>query len=418
MESPPVDFFAPEEIASKMATAKPPAHLRNFHDLRRAARARLPRGLFEFIDRGTEDEVALANNRAAFERIKLVPRVLVDVCERRQAVTLFGREQPAPVIVAPTGAAGLAWYQGELALARAAAAEGVPFVLSTASLTPMETIASQAGGRLWFQLYIWPDREASFQLIERARQVGFEALVVTVDTVVSPNREYNARNGFSIPMRPTARNVWDFARHPGWTLGVMGRYLLTTGMPRHENYPDRLRHSLVAGPKRDAAVARARTLAWDELRVLRDRWPGKLILKGVLHPEDAVTAAAHGVDAVIVSNHGGRNLDSAVAPIDVLPAVVAAAGDRLAVLVDSGFTRGSDVVKAFALGAQAVLLGRMPLWGAAVAGEAGARHALGIVRSEIDRTLAYLGCCDIGAVQRTALLHPGQPLPWQAPQAA
>lgn len=396
-------------MATPGPTGKSPSHLANFHDLRQAARSRLPRGLFEFIDRGTEDEVALRNNHNAFERVKLVPRVLVDVCERHQQVTLLGRKQASPLIVAPTGAAGLAWYQGELELAKAAAAMEVPFVLSTASLTPMEVIAKQAGGRLWFQLYIWPDREASYQLIDRAHDTGFEALFVTVDTVVSPNREYNARNGFSVPMRPRWRNILDFATHPRWSLGVMGRYLATTGMPRHENYPDRLRHSLVSGPKRDAAAARAKVLAWDELSRLRDRWPGKLILKGVLHPADAERAIEAGVDGIVVSNHGGRNFDSAIAPLDALPPIAAAAGTKLTILLDSGITRGSDVVKAMAMGANAVMLGRMPLWGAAAAGQAGARHALSIMKSEIDRTLAFLGCCDVRDLtpDMLALTEPG-----------
>lgn len=373
-------------------------HLANFHDLRKAAQARLPRGLFEFIDRGTEDELALRHNRRAFDRVKFVPRVLVDVCERRQHTSLFGRQQASPLVVAPTGAAGLAWYQGELALAQAAASMDVPFVLSTASLTPMETIAEQAGGRLWFQLYIWPDREASYQLIDRAHQAGYEALFVTVDTVVSPNREYNARNGFSVPLRPRWRNIADFVLHWRWTLGVMGRYLATTGMPRHENYPDRLRHSLVSGPQRNAAAAKAKVLSWDELARLRDRWPGKLVLKGVLHPADAERAIKAGVDGVVVSNHGGRNFDSAIAALDALPAIARVAGSKLTILMDSGITRGSDVVKAMALGAHGVMQGRMPLWGAAVAGQTGARHALNIMISEIDRTLAYLGCCDIQAL--------------------
>ena len=380
----------------------------NIADLRETARRRLPKGIFEFVDRGSEDEVALRNNRTAFERIKLKPRTLVDVSARSQEITLFGHAQKMPIAIAPTGTAGLMYYQGEIELARAAAAAGIPFTLATGSMTAMETVAAQAGGRLWFQLYMWPDRSLSHQLVERAKAAGFEALVVTVDGAASGNREYNLRNGFTIPFSFTRRNVTDVLMHPGWLLGVLTRYMLTTGMPRYENYPSDLRNKITARPM-GKSMLRNDSLTWDDLRVLRKMWPHTLIVKGILHPHDALLAADCGADGVIVSNHGGRNLDSSMAPIDVLPEVVDAVGKRITVIVDSGFRRGSDVVKALALGAKSVLIGRPTLYGTAAGGEAGAARAISIFREEIDRVLALLGCPGIAALNRDCLVLPAAP---------
>ena len=380
----------------------------NIADLREMARRRLPKGIFEFVDRGSEDEVALRNNRTAFERIRLKPRTLVDVSGRSQDITLFGNPQKMPIVIAPTGTAGLMCYHGEIGLARAAAAAGIPFTLATGSMTAMETIAAQAGGRLWFQLYMWPDRSLSHQLVERAKAAGFEALVVTVDGAAAGNREYNLRNGFTVPFTFTRRNVTDVLMHPGWMFGVLARYVFTTGMPRYENYPSELRNKITARPM-GKSMLRNDSLTWDDLRVLRKIWPHTLIVKGILHPQDALLAADCGADAVIVSNHGGRNLDSSMAPIEVLPEVVDAVGKRVTVIVDSGFRRGSDVVKALALGAKAVLIGRATLYGTAVGGEAGAARAIDLFREEIDRVLALLGCPDIGALSRDYLVLPETP---------
>jgi len=384
-----------------MQNAVTPAALKrllNYEDFRRVAALRLPRGLFEFIDRGTEDEVALLHNRRSLTDIKLVPRVLRDVSGVKTQSALFGRACEAPILVAPTGAAGLACHKGELALAKAAAHEGVPFVMSTASLTAMEEIAMQAGGDLWLQLYVWQDRKSTYELIERAWRNKFEKLVVTVDTAVSPNREYNVRNGFTIPMRLTARNVWDVAMRPRWATGVMLRYLLTNGLPKHANYPEHLRKSLVSKPAAPSPRASAKTFCWDEVKELRDRWQGKLLLKGVLHPEDAELARATGIDGLVISNHGGRNLDSCVSPVAQLPVIRRAVGQEMLLLADSGMQRGSDALKAIALGANGVLFGRFPLWGAAVAGEAGARHALRIIKHEMLRTLSLSGITSIDDV--------------------
>jgi len=380
----------------------------NIYDLRDLAKKRLPRLIFEFVDRGTEDEVALANNRAAFDRIKLKPRSLIDVSKRSQETTLFGKKQKMPIAIAPTGAAGLLWHEGELKLARAARDAGIPFTLATNSITPMEKVAKEAGGRLWFQLYMWENRAMSHELVNRAKDAGFEALIVTVDGVVSPNREYNKRNGYGVPFGFNRKNVTDVLMHPGWMTSVFLRYILTTGMPRRENLPAELRASIVEKP----SSLKNDSLNWEDLKALRQMWPGTLMVKGILHPEDAVLAADCGADAVVISNHGGRNLDSSQAPIEVLPEVVNAVGNRVSVIVDSGFRRGADVVKALALGANAVLVGRSTLYGVAVGGEAGAARAIGIFREEISRMMAMIGCRSVEELGSQYLhLPPGMVVP-------
>lgn len=380
----------------------------NVHDLREMARKRLPRWLFEFVDRGTEDEVALRNNRAAFERIKLKTQVLVDVSKRDLSTTLFGQKLGMPMGISPTGAAGVLYYKGELELAKAAKKANIPFTVATASMTSMEDIAKQVGGRLWFQLYMFSDVRMSHVLVERAKNAGYEALVVTVDGPVNTNREYNIRNGFAIPFRYNRRNTLSVLARPGWMLGVLGKYLVTTGMPRRENYPtdlpERITH--VSATERKT---KNDTLTWNDLKVLREMWPRKLLVKGILTPEDAERAIAAGADGVIVSNHGGRNFDSSMAPIEALPAIVDAVGDRTTVIVDSSFRRGSDVVKALAIGAKLVMVGRPTLWGTAVAGEVGASRALQFFREEIGRTVAYLGCTSVSQLNRSFLEYTPTP---------
>jgi len=349
--------------------------------------------------------VALHNNRSAFEKIKINPRFLVDVSRRSQQVTLFGKQHNLPIIIAPTGAVGLMWHEGEVHLARAAAAAGIPCALATAAMTGMEQVLEKAGGTPWFQLYMWTDRSLSHKLVERARVAGYEALIVTVDGAAAGNREYNLRNGFTIPFLFSRRNVVDVAAHPRWLLSVLAKYMLTTGMPRFENYPSEFMSKVTAAPLGHTAM-RSDNLTWDDLRVLRKLWPHPLIVKGILHPEDARLAADCGADGVIVSNHGGRNLDSSPASIDVLPQIADAVGHRLTVLIDSGFRRGSDVVKALALGAKAVLIGRPTLYGVAAGGEEGAARAIGIFRDEIDRTMALIGCRSIDELTRDRLIMP------------
>jgi len=370
----------------------------DIEDLRQMARRRLPRSLFDFIDRGNEDDVALRHNRAAIERIKLRTRVLVDVSGRDPAVTLLGVRQKLPLVIGPTGPAGYVWYRGEIALARAAAKAGIPFTLASTSNTAMETVLKDGGGRQWFHLYVWRDLETSLKSALRARDAGFEALVLTVDSIVNYSRKWDVRNGATFPVRFTPRNMLDALCHPRWLIGTMGRYLRDGGgLPRYVNIPAldgvTLAESRLHLVKND-------TMTWDFLRRLRELWPRKLIVKGILHPADAVLAADCGADAVIVSNHGGIANDAAPAPIEVLPAVVAAAAKRVAVIVDSGFRRGSDVLKGLALGADAVMIGRATLYGAAAAGEAGVSRALEILEAEIRRMMGVTGCTDLRALTR------------------
>jgi isopentenyl diphosphate isomerase/L-lactate dehydrogenase-like FMN-dependent dehydrogenase len=380
----------------------------NISDLREAARRKLPRGLSEFVARGSEDEVAVRRNRERFDAIAMRPRVLVDVAKRSQETSFFGQKSAMPLAVAPTGAAGLLWFDGEIAVAKAAARAGIPFTLSTASIISMERVAAEAGGRLWFQLYMLPERRMSHQLVARAKAAGYEGLVVTVDTPTTPNREYNRRNGFVLPMRLTRRNMVDVALHPGWFLNVFARYMMRSGIPMLENYPEELRVKLTAKPGEQRGLPKNDSLNWADLRELRKLWDGPLMVKGVLHPDDAAMAADCGADAVIVSNHGGRNLDCSMATIEALPAVVDRVAHRMDVMVDSGFERGSDVVKALALGARGVFVGRAPLWGVSAFGEPGASRALAILREEIDRVMAFAGCPDIASLDRSILhLSPG-----------
>ncbi len=366
----------------------------NIFDLRELALKRVPKGLFEFMDRGTEEEISLKNNRAVFDRLRFKPRTFVDVSKRHQETTIFGVKHKMPLVIAPTGTAGLMWYEGELALARAARAAGIPFSLATGSITAMERVADEAGGELWFQLYMWPDRSLSHELVERAKAAGYRALIVTVDGVSAGNREYNIRNGFTIPFSFSPRNIYDMATHPRWLLGVMLRYLVTTGMPMYANYPSAARAKMTKGPVGRSSL-RTDSINWGDLDALRKIWPHKLIIKGILDPQDAATAVDHGADGIGVSNHGGRNLDGIISPIEVLPEIVDAVGKRATVFMDSGIRRGSDVVKALALGADAVMVGRSTLYGVAAGGEAGAARALEIYREEIHRNIALLGCRSI-----------------------
>ena len=385
------------------------SQLLNISDLRARARRRLPKGFFEFIERGAEDDRAILNNRTAFESYMLRPKVLRNVSGRSLACDVQGRPSSMPLVMAPTGAAGLMWHNGEIALAKAAAAAGVPFTLSTASLTSIERIAAEAPGRLWFQLYMWPERSMSHDLVKRVQAAGFEALMVTLDTAVAPNRECNVRNGFMLPFRVNRRNALDIALHAPWVYCVILRYLLTTGMPRFENFPEVLQRSLTAAPKGRSALPKNDALTWEDLRTLRQLWKGPLIVKGILHPDDADAAVACGVDAVVVSNHGGRNLDSSIPPLFALPDIVQRVGQRTEVFMDGGVMRGSDVIKALALGAKAVLVGRAPLWGVAVAGQAGAARALEILAQESLRVLGQLGCARVNELGPD-VLWTGHPL--------
>lgn len=362
----------------------------NIEDLRQAAKRRLPHGLFAFIDRATEDDLARDRNREGFRSLRLLPRTLVDVAERSTEALLFGHRHAMPLAVAPAGPAGLFWYKGEAALARAAAAARVPFTLSTYSTTEMAEIA-ESGAAIWQQLYLWNDRSLTDAIVARARELEFQALIVTVDTPVLGQREYLQRDRFMPPWGPSLGAMAEATLHPRWLLGVALRYLANGGLPRVVNMP-------LPGPDAAAQAEMARrtglsqSVTWDDIARLRQAWPRALVIKGILRPEEAERAVALGCDGIVVSNHGGRNLDSAASPIDLLPSMVAAVGGRATVLLDSGVRRGSDILKALALGASGVLVGRAPLYGVAAGGEAGALHALELLRSELDRTMALTGC--------------------------
>ena len=369
----------------------------NIADLRERARRRLPLGIWEYAERGVEDECGMARNRAAFAAITFRPRVLRGVETIDTTTEIFGKPLPFPLAVAPTGAAGLMWHKGDLALARAAARAGVPFIISSASTMDLEQIL-EAGGRQWFQLYLWEDRSLSHKVVDKAWHLGCEALFVTLDLPVPPNREYIQRNGFGTPFRLNARNAFDVLTHPRWLAGVMGRYALEGGIPTQANLPDRLRSKVTKGAP-PGALFKQDDLDWDGVRKLRDRWPGKFVLKGILHPEDAERALAMGADGIVVSNHGGRAFDCSMASMEALPAIVDAVGGKMTVFLDSGVRRGSDVVKAVASGADAVLAGRAPLYGLAAYGEPGVARALELLRAEMARTMAMLGARSIAEVK-------------------
>lgn len=373
-------------------------------DVRRLAKRRLPKGLFNFIDRATEDDLARDRNRAAFRALTFLPRTLVDVAERSTECVLFGRRHAMPLAVAPAGPAGLLWYRGELALAKAAQRANLPFTLSTYSTVAMADVAA-TGATVWQQLYFWSDRSLTDAIVDRARDLDFRVLVVTVDTPVLGRREYLRRDRLLPPYGPSLASCVEMLRHPRWLAGVALRYLATGGLPRVVNRPPPA--SGLGAEEIARRTSLCPSVTWDDIARLRQRWPHKLLLKGIMREEEAGRAFALGCDGVVVSNHGGRNLDGAASTLDALPRIVAAAGGSGSVLVDGGIRRGSDIAKALALGARAVLAGSAPLYGVAAAGEAGASHVLGLLQAELDRTMALTGSRTIGELTRD-LLGPGQ----------
>ncbi len=368
----------------------------SIEDLRRMAKRRLPRAVFDFFDGGAEDETTLRGNRTAFERVRLLPKVLVDVASVDTSTSILGKPSALPLAIGPTGALGAGRPGAEIMLARAAKAFGIAFTLATPASVTIEKLAREAGGRLWFQLYVVRNREFREKLVLRAREAGYEALLVTVDLPVSGKRERDPRNGFVTPYRPNSRNVRDVWRKPAWLLD-MARF----GLPQMANFEG---YPFSSHSPTDIATAVGREMdasfSWRDLARLRELWPGKLLLKGVERPDDAERAVAMGCDGLIVSNHGGRQLDGAAPTLDALPAVVAAVGNKLSVLLDGGVRRGVDILKARALGAQAVLVGRATLFGVMAGGEPGARHALEILSSEYQRAMRLCGVrstAEIGA---------------------
>jgi (S)-mandelate dehydrogenase len=361
----------------------------NVADLREVARRRLPHFVFEYVEGGAEDENTLRCNRRAFEELSFIPQTLIDTTARHHKIELFGRPAAAPIIVAPTGMNGIIHPQGDLWLARAAASLGVPFCLSTVATTRLEDVAAAAGGRLWMQLYVMRDRSVAEDIMRRVDAAGYEALVFTTDANVFGSREWDRRS-YRAPGKPTLRAMLDALRHPRWIREV----LLKEGMPRFRNFEKFLPPGAATAVGGSTIIPKlfAPSITWDDIAWIRRHWPRKLIIKGVLSVPDAERAADLGCDGIVLTNHGGRQLDSCVAPIQVLPEIAAAVGRRMTIIVDSGFRRGGDIVKALACGAHAVMIARATLYGLAAAGEPGVRLALDILVSEIDRVLGQLGC--------------------------
>jgi (S)-mandelate dehydrogenase len=361
----------------------------NIADLRAVARRRVPHFVFEYVEGGAEDEASLRCNRTGFEALRLVPQTLVDTSSRHLRTEILGRPAAAPLIIGPTGLNGMSHADGDIGLAQAAAHLGIPFTLSTMSTTRLEDVAKQAGGRLWMQLYVMKNRAVAEDIMTRAAAAGYEALVFTTDANVFGSREWDRRS-YIAPGKPTLRARLDALRHPGWLRSV----LIANGIPRFRNLEGFLppgAASAVGGSTIIPKLFEA-TITWDDITWIRRFWPRKLLIKGVLSVADAERAAALGCDGIVLTNHGGRQLDSCVAPIDVLPEIAAAVGKRLSIIIDGGFRRGTDVIKALALGANAAMTGRATLYGLAANGERGVERALEILTTEMDRAMGQLGC--------------------------
>ncbi len=360
----------------------------NVDDMRRAAKRRLPKIAFDFIEGGVEDEDGLNTNEQAFRRHRIVPRYLVDVSKRDQSAAVFGRSYASPFGIAPTGMAGLFRPGADLMLAEAAREANIPFIMSGASTASIEELAKVAPEHGWYQLYAARDKKISEDMIRRASDAGLSTLVLTVDVPVHSNRERNQRNGFTRPLKMTLATRLDALRHPGWLASY-----LKTGTPMLSNWAP------YAGKDADAdkvaafvATQTAAPLTWRDVENFRRLWPRKFVIKGIMHPDDAVRAASLGVDGIMVSNHGARQLDRAPSPVEVLPAIRDAVGDRMTLMLDSGVRRGVDALIALCLGAKFVFVGRATLYGAAAGGVAGATAAINILRREIDLTLGQIGC--------------------------
>lgn len=359
--------------------------------MRELARRRLPRMVFDFADGGAEEERTLRGNEQAFANVKLVPKPLAGRQGSDQSVELFGQRLASPVLIGPTGLSGAYWPRGEIAEARAAAAAGTAFTMSHASTVTIEQLAREAPGNNWMQVFMYRDRGLTREFTERAKEAGFEALVLTIDNQVLGQRERDLRNGFTIPPQIRAGTVLDMALHAGWLwrMRETPRVTFANYVKPGERGNDILSLGAYMANMLDPAAG------WRDVEWLRGFWPGPLVLKGILHPDEAREAVAVGVNGVIVSNHGGRQLDGAIPSFEALPGVVDAVRGEIAVLLDGGVRRGADVVKAIALGASACLIGRPALWGLAVAGQAGVAQVLDIFRREIDRVLTLCGIEDI-----------------------
>ncbi|KLD66119.1 alpha-hydroxy acid oxidase [Dyella japonica] len=371
----------------------------NIADLREIARRRVPRAFFEYADRGSYDEVTLRENRRAFERLQLRQRVMQNVDHRSLGTTILGSPVSMPLAIAPTGLTGLQHGSGEILGARAAAEAGIPFCLSTVSICSIEQVRAACDTPFWFQVYVMRDRGFTRELIRRARAAECSALMLTADLTVQGQRHREIKNGLSVPPKVTLRNIFDIASKPRWAWSVLKAPSRSFG-----NLDGRIQGA-------DSLTTLAQwianqfdpTLNWNDLAWIREEWPGKLIIKGILDPEDARLAVEHGVDAIVVSNHGGRQLDGAPATIDVLPSIVDAVAGRIEVLFDSGITSGQDLIKALALGARAGLIGKAFLYGLGANGQQGVAQAIELIRRELSVTMALTGQRDASRISRDIL---------------
>ena len=375
--------------------------LLNLDDFEAAARSRLPRALYGFAANGSERGASVDANARAFQRWAFVPRTLIDLASVDQRRTLFGQTWASPFGIAPMGGCALFAHQADLALARAAQQTEVPFVLSAASSVPLETVM-QAAPRSWYQGYIPGDEARIRALLSRLQAAQVPVLVVTVDVPIASNRDRDRRLGFTIPLRPRASLALDGLLHPRWLLGTFARTLLNGGVPTLPNFGGEPSGRPIISPPTAAARSNRERLSWEHLALIRRLWPGALVVKGILSADDARLAQRAGADGIVVSNHGGRQLDGAVAPLDVLPEVLEAV-PGLPVCLDGGIRRGTDALKAIALGAQLVFVGRPMLYAVSVGGEAGVVHAVRLLQEEIRTSLALLGCTELAALQADRL---------------
>jgi L-lactate dehydrogenase (cytochrome) len=376
------------------AVSRPLRRYLCLEDFEPVARKRLPRQIYGYYAGAAETGAAFRAGQDAYRQLALTPRVLVDTRDRSTAKPLFGSTYSLPVGIAPMGLSGLSTFQGDLALAKAARAEGALMVVSATSLMPLERLASDGGAR-WFQAYLPGEPDRIEAMVSRVAAAGYDTLVLTVDVPVAANRENNVRTGFSIPLKPTPRLLLDGVIHAPWSLMTFGRTLLN-GVPRFENM-DAFRGPAVLSRKVERAIGDRDGLSWRHLELMRRLWQGKLVVKGILSPDDVALARQAGVDGVWISNHGGRQLDSAIAPLAVLREAAQQAGG-MAVMIDGGIRRGTDVLKALALGADFVFVGRPFMFAAAAAGQDGVRHALQLLQMEIARDMAMLGINRLDAI--------------------
>jgi L-lactate dehydrogenase (cytochrome) len=367
-------------------------------DFEAAARRHLPRPIFGYVSGACETGASFSDNRSAFGERSFVPRALLNVGNRSQSRSLLGVDYAHPFGICPMGLSALAAFDGDVVLARAANTAGIPAILSATSLTPLERVASEGSSR-WFQAYLPGEGDRIDAMVDRVAAAGYDTFVLTVDVPVAGNRENNVRNGFDAPLRPSMRLAWQGATHPSWLFETAIRTLKRRGMPHFENMdagrgPPILSRNLVR------AIGKRDQLAWEHVERIRRRWKGNLILKGILSVEDALLSREHGADGIIVSNHGGRQLDGAVAPIRVLPGIADRVGGDLAVMLDSGVRRGTDILKALALGARFVFVGRPFLFAASAFGEEGVSHAIRLLADEVDRDMAILGIRTLDEISR------------------